>query len=169
MAFGANSGCNPLNTTARWGKPRITTQIRHVNFNNNTTEINQSLSGMRAQRGRCSGPRLGHADRCTPPQRMRNRLVYCFTSATAALFFCFATKALLPTAAGQNHAQATSRTLHKRLPSMQHVVKEQIRRPCTVDLPHFIARNRAPSSISVTLRLLYTWSRFTDTSAKGYE
>jgi len=83
-AFGAKSGCNPLDTTARWGKPRITTQIRHVNFNNNTTEINQSLSGMRAQRGRCSGPRLGHTDRCTPPQRKRNRLVYCFTSATAA-------------------------------------------------------------------------------------
>jgi len=83
-AFRANSGCYPLDTTARWVKPRRTTQIRHVNFNNNTTEINQSLSGMRAQRGRCSGPRLGHADRCTPPQRKRNRLVYCFTSATAA-------------------------------------------------------------------------------------
>lgn len=67
----------------------------------------------------------------------------------SSLFFCFATKALLPTAAGQNHAQATSRTVHKCLPSIQHVVKEQTRRPCTADLPHFIVQNRALPSISV--------------------
>ena len=89
----------------------------------------------------------------------------------SSLFFSFATKALLPTAAGQNHKQATSRTvaitvrLRYSLWSWLRYVDD-----CALDLPYFIApsiaRNSAPSSMSGALGLPYIWSSPTDISAK---